>query len=111
MRTPMPIIPRPRYSLVFFFRLEGKVFAFSVNTPSESANLNYSTYSYESTAIIDPSRKNDFPPTANEEGSLVVETEGQVTPASLSIVPHNRCTDSLGAAEKKDILPITKLSP
>ncbi len=43
------------------------------------------TYSYEGTAIIDPSKKNNFPPTATGEGSSV-GTEFQVTPTS-SIVP------------------------
>ncbi len=41
------------------------------------------TYSYEGTAIIDPSKtEGGFPPTATEQGSPVVETEGQVSPTS-----------------------------
>ncbi len=60
------------------------------------------TYSYEGTAIIDPSKKkDDFPPTATEEGSPVVETEGQVTQPSPSIVP---LTDVLGPVEKSKSL-------
>ncbi len=30
------------------------------------------TFSYEGTAIIDPSKTNDFPPTATREGSPIV---------------------------------------
>ncbi len=72
------------------------------------------TYSYEGTAIIDPSKKNNFPPTATGEGSPV-ETEFQVTPTS-SIVPPNRCMNVLGPAEKSDHLqnyvhPTSKPSP
>ncbi len=55
------------------------------------------TYSYEGTAIIDPSKKNNFPPTATKEGSSI-ETEFQVTPTS-STVPPNGCMNVLGPAE------------
>ncbi len=57
--------------------------------------------SYEGTAIIDPSKKNSFPPTATGEGSPVVETDFQVTP-TFSIVPPNQCMNVLGPAEKSD---------
>ncbi len=72
------------------------------------------TYSYEGTAIIDPSRKNNFPPTATGEESPI-ETEFQVTPTS-SIVHPNRCMNVLGPAEKSghlqnDVYPTTKPSP
>ncbi len=72
------------------------------------------TYSYEGTAIIDPSKKNNFPLTATGEGSPV-ETEFQVTPTS-SIVPPKRCMNVLAPAEKNnhlqtDVHPTTKPSP
>ncbi len=60
------------------------------------------TYSYGGTAIIDPSKKNNFPPTATGEGSPV-ETEFQVTPTSSIVLP-NRCMNVLGPAEKSDHL-------
>ncbi len=74
------------------------------------------TYCYEVAGTLDPSKKKDSPPTATRKGSPVVETEGQVTPLSRSIVPPNRRTDVLGPAEKsdplkKDIHPTTNPSP
>ncbi len=75
------------------------------------------THSYESTAIIDPSKKkDDLPSTAIEEGSPGIETEGEFTSPSPSIVPPNRSTDVLGPVEKsesllKDNHPTTKPSP
>ncbi len=54
------------------------------------------TYSYERTALIDPSKKLEFPLTTTGEGSPVVETEG---PAEMS--------DPL----EMDILLTTKPSP
>ncbi len=73
----------------------------------------YITYSYEGTAIIDPYKKNNFPPTATEKGSTI-ETEFQVTPKS-SIVPPNGCMNVLGPAEKghlqNDVHPTNKPPP
>ncbi len=51
------------------------------------------SYSPESAAIIVPSKQNNFPQTAAGEESPVVETEGQVTPTSPSIVPPYRGMD------------------
>ncbi len=74
------------------------------------------TYSYEKTILIDQSEQNAFPQTAAGEASSVVETKGQVTLTSPSIVPPNRDTGVLGPAERshslqKNILPITKPPP
>ncbi len=73
------------------------------------------TCSYKGTAIIDPSKKNNFPPTAPGEESPFFETEFQVTPTS-SIVPPNQCMNVLGPVEKsdhlqKDVHPTPKPSP
>ncbi len=72
------------------------------------------TYAYEATAIIDPSKNNNFPPTVIGEGSPV-EREFQVTLTS-AIVSPNRCMNVLGPAEKcghlqNDVNPTTKPSP
>ncbi len=53
------------------------------------------TYSDEGAAIIDPSKKNNFPQPATGEGSAVVETEFQI-PLISSIVPPNQGMNVLG---------------